>query len=92
MEILVIAHLKDIVFVEVQKWFRYAIRAQNLWGKAGIKKIFTYLGFKNGKLVSVLQSVNADVKEATDWNYCVSEPQEVEKQIEKWKKENLEKE
>ena len=62
------------------------------WGEAGIRKIFTYFGFKNGKLVSVLQSVNADVKEATDWNYCVREPQEVEKQIENWKKENLEKE
>jgi hypothetical protein len=38
----------------------------------------------------VLQSVNADLKEAIDWNYYVREPHEVEKQIEKWKTENLE--
>ena len=53
-------------------------------------KIYTYFGFKKGKLVSVLQSVNADVKEAINWNYYVREPHEVEKQIEKWKTENLE--
>jgi len=60
--------------------------------KVGMRKIYTYFGFKNGKLVSVLQSVNADVKEAIDWNYCVREPHEVERQIEKWKTENLQKE
>jgi hypothetical protein len=50
-------------------------------------KIHTYFGFKNGKLISVLQSVNADAKNATDCSYYIAEPQEVEKQIEKWKKE-----
>jgi hypothetical protein len=55
-----------------------------------MNKICTYFGFKNGKLVSVLQSVNGDVNKAVDCNYYITEPQEVEKQIEKWKKENLE--
>jgi hypothetical protein len=50
-------------------------------------KIHTYFGFRNGKLVSVLQSLNADVKEAVNCTYYITEPQEVEKQIEKWKKE-----
>ena len=59
-------------------------------GKAGMSKICTYFGFKNGKLVSVLQSINGDVNKAVDCNYYITEPQEVEKQIEKWKKENLE--
>ncbi len=52
-----------------------------------MRKIHTYLGFKNGKLVSVLQSVKGDVKEAVNCTYYIAEPQEVEKQIEKWKKE-----
>jgi hypothetical protein len=55
-----------------------------------MNKIRTYFGFKNGKLVSVLQSVNGDVKKAVDCTYYIMEPQEVEKQIEKWKKENSE--
>jgi hypothetical protein len=55
-----------------------------------MSKICTYFGFKNGKLVSVLQSVNDEVKKALDCNYYITEPQEVEKQIVKWKKENSE--
>jgi hypothetical protein len=50
-------------------------------------KIHTYFGFRNGKLVSVLQSVNDDAKNAINCTYYITEPQEVEKQIEKWKKE-----
>jgi len=52
-----------------------------------MSKIHTYLGFKNGKLVSVLQSMDDDVKKAVDCNYYITEPQEVEKQIEKWRKD-----
>jgi hypothetical protein len=52
-----------------------------------MSKIHTYFGFKNGKLVSVLQSVNGDAKKAVDCTYYITEPQEVEKQMEKWKKE-----
>jgi len=55
-----------------------------------MSKIRTYFGFKSGKLVSVLQSVNGDVKKAVDCTYYITDPQEVEKQIEKWKKENSE--
>jgi hypothetical protein len=57
-----------------------------------MNKIYTYLGFKNGKLVSVLQSVNGNVKEAVDCNYYVKDPQEVDKQIDQWKKEKSERE
>jgi hypothetical protein len=53
-----------------------------------MKKIHTYFGFKNGKLVSILQTLNGDVKKAVDCNYYITEPQEVEKQIDKWKKDN----
>ncbi len=55
--------------------------------KAEMSKIRTYFGFKNGKLVSVLQTINDDVRKAVDCTYYITEPQEVEKQIEKWKKE-----
>jgi hypothetical protein len=55
-----------------------------------MSKIHTYFGFKNGKLVSVLQSVNGDVKKAVNCTYYITEPREVEKQIEKWKKEKSE--
>ena len=53
-----------------------------------MNKIHTYFGFKNGKLVSILQTVNENVKKAVDCNYYIIEPQEVEKQIGKWKKDN----
>ena len=56
-----------------------------------MSKIRTYFGFKNGKFVSVLHSVNGNVKKAVDCNYYIIEPQEVEKQIEKWKQDNSEK-
>jgi hypothetical protein len=55
-----------------------------------MSKIHTYFGFKNGELVSVLHSVNSDVKKAIDCTYYITEPQEVEKQIKRWRKENSE--
>ncbi len=55
-----------------------------------MSKIRTYFGFKNGKLDSVLQSVNGDVKKVADCTYYITEPQEAKKQIEKWKKEKTE--
>ena len=57
-----------------------------------MSKINTYFGFKNGKLVSVLQSVNSDARKAIDCTYYIAQPQEFEKQIEKWKKEKTEEE
>ena len=50
-------------------------------------KIHTYFGFRNGKLVSVLQSVNDDAKNAIDCTYYITEPQEVEKNREMEKRE-----
>jgi hypothetical protein len=55
-----------------------------------MSKIHTYFGFEKGKLVSVLQSVNDDVKKAVNCTYYITDPQEVEKQMEKWKKETSE--
>jgi hypothetical protein len=62
-------------------------RARLIWRKEGMSKIHTYFGFKNGKLVTVLQSLDGDAKEALDCSYYVTNPQELEKQIETWKKE-----
>ncbi|MEJ2114424.1 MAG: hypothetical protein P8X62_12345 [Flavobacteriaceae bacterium] len=50
-------------------------------------KICTYFGFKNGKLVLVLQSVDSNPKKAIDCSYYIAETQEAEAQIQKWKKE-----
>ena len=55
-----------------------------------MSKICSYFGFKNGKLVSILQSVNSDVQKAVDCTYYIAEPQEVEAQIQKWKKNQQE--
>jgi len=38
----------------------------------------------------VLHSVNGEVKKAVNCTYYITEPQEVEKQIEKWKQDNSE--
>ena len=57
-----------------------------------MSKVNTYFGFKNGKLISILQSVNSDIKEAIDCTYYIANPQEVEKQIQNWKKINSKKE
>ena len=56
-----------------------------------MSKITTYFGFKNEKLVSVLQTVKGDVKEAVNCTYFISNPQEVKKQIQNWKKTEKEK-
>ena len=66
---------------------RDAATPEILEGKQKMSKICTYFGFKNGKLVSILQSVDKDVKKAIDCTYYITEPQEVEAQIQKWKKE-----
>lgn len=71
--------------------FESQFRVWNIFlGGKRMSKIRTYFGFKNGKLVSVLHSVNGNVKKAVDCTYYISEPREVEKQIEIWKKENSE--
>ena len=50
--------------------------------------IYTYFGFRHGKLVSVIQSTFDDVETAINCNYYVEEVQDVKKQIEQWKAEN----
>jgi hypothetical protein len=55
-----------------------------------MSKIYTYFGFKNGNLVSVVQSVNENPKQALDCSYFIAEPQQVEEQIEIWKKKKSE--
>jgi len=53
-------------------------------------KLFVYFGFKNGKLVSIIQSTEDNVKAAVDCNYFVADPREAEKQIDLWlKKQEL---
>jgi len=50
--------------------------------------IHVYFGFKNGKLETVILSRNSDRESAIDCDYYIDEPQDVEKQIEEWKKQN----
>lgn len=53
----------------------------------------TYFVFKDGKLVTVIQTKNDNVFNAQikhlliDYDYIVEDPQEVEKQIAEWKRE-----
>ena len=47
-----------------------------------------FLGFRKGKLVTVVISNLSEVKDALNVDYFVLEPQEPEKQIEEWKKQN----
>lgn len=88
-EIAIIAKLLDrLLYRSAKSGFESPFVSRKFGGKAGMSKIRTYFGFKNGKLVSVLHSINGDLKKAVDCNYYITEPQEVEKQIDKWKKEN----
>jgi hypothetical protein len=48
------------------------------------KKPHVYLGFKNGKLQTVVISRNADRETAIDCDYYIDEPQDAKKQIETW--------
>jgi hypothetical protein len=48
----------------------------------------TFLGFRNGKLVTVIQSTLKEVENAIDMDNYVMAPQEAEQQIAKWKQEN----
>jgi len=52
-----------------------------------MSKICTYFGFKNGKLVSIIQSIDSNPIKAIDCTYYIAEPQQAEAQIQKWKQE-----
>lgn len=45
----------------------------------------TYFGFKNGKIITVVQSTAENYNDAVDVDYYVSNPQDAEKQIKEWK-------
>lgn len=48
----------------------------------------TFFGFRNGKLVTVVQTTdNAGYRSATDVDYTVEDPQEAERQIVEWIRE-----
>jgi len=49
-------------------------------------KKYTYFGFKNGKLITVITSTMDDVEDAIDCTYYIGNIQDAEKQIEEWKK------
>jgi len=48
------------------------------------RKLFVFFGFKNGKLVSIVQSIEDNAKAAVECSYFVANPQEAEKQIKTW--------
>lgn len=52
-----------------------------------MKKINTFFGFKNGKLITIIQSTADTITDAIDVDYTVENPRDPEKQIEKWKKD-----
>lgn len=47
-----------------------------------------FLGFKKGKLITIILSTENEVENATDVNYYIADPQNVEEQINKWKQEH----
>jgi hypothetical protein len=48
----------------------------------------TFLGFRNGKLITVVESTIDNFESAVDVDYIVANPQDAEKQITEWKKQN----
>ena len=51
-------------------------------------KIYTYFGYRHGKLTTVMHSTMDNAEDAIACNRYVDDPQEAEKQIAEWKKEN----
>ena len=47
-----------------------------------------FLGFRNGKLVTVIHSIVEEAENAIDMDYYVTDPQEAEKQVSQWKQEH----
>lgn len=48
-------------------------------------KLTTFFGFRNGKLITVVESTVPDFRDAVDVDYVVTDPQDVQKQITYWK-------
>lgn len=52
-----------------------------------MKNIRTFLCFKKGKLVTVVETIISDFEEATNnMDLVIADPQDAEKQITEWKK------
>jgi len=51
-------------------------------------KLYTYFGYRHGKLTTVVTSIMDDGEDAINCNYYIAEPRDAEKQIEEWKKEH----
>lgn len=49
-------------------------------------KTTTFLGFRNGRLITVVESTVQDFRDAVDVDYVVTEPRDVEKQIVEWRR------
>lgn len=50
-------------------------------------KLTTFLGFRNGRLITVVESTVDNFESAVDVDYVVTDPREVEKQIIEWRRE-----
>lgn len=50
--------------------------------------LYTFFVFRNGKLISVVQSTVDIYESAIDGDYVIDNPQEAEKQIAQWKSEH----
>lgn len=61
---------------------------QNQLRRATKLPLYTYLVFRNGKLISVVQSTVEVFESAIDGDYVIDNPQEPEKQISQWKREH----
>jgi len=48
-------------------------------------KLTIFLGFRNGKLITVVESTVQDFESAVDVDYVVTDPRDVLKQIAEWK-------
>jgi len=48
-------------------------------------KLTVFLGFRNGRLITVVESTVQDFNDAVDVDYVVTNPKDVMKQIAKWK-------
>jgi len=48
-------------------------------------KLTAFLGFRNGRLITVVESTVQDFNDAVDVDYVVTDPRDVLKQIREWK-------
>ena len=56
--------------------------------KGETMKINTYFGYRHGELTTIVISTMDNERDALDCNYYIANPQDAEKQIDRWKKEH----